>query len=92
MLCAGLEAGSRVGSVQANDIDSHPHLFYTIQQGGNPRHAFRQAGRPPLKLLAIYEYVGVTNLFQYGLGWLPTFSFRIFVKLLLSCFAKFSLN
>ncbi len=37
----GLLAGSRVGSVQANDIDSHPHLIYSLEPEGNPGHAFR---------------------------------------------------
>ena len=33
---AGMEAGSRIGSIQANDIDSHPHLVYAFIQPSNP--------------------------------------------------------
>jgi protocadherin-16/23 len=32
--------GSRIGTIQANDIDSHPHLTYSFLKGGNPLNAF----------------------------------------------------
>ena len=32
--------GSRIGTIQANDIDSHPHITYSFPSGGNPMNAF----------------------------------------------------
>ena len=37
---AGAPVGSRIGTIQANDIDTHPHLEYSFAPSGNPGQAF----------------------------------------------------
>ena len=36
----GVALGSRIGTIQANDIDSHPHITYSFPPGGNPMNGF----------------------------------------------------
>ena len=38
--CAGVLPGTRIGTIQANDIDTHPHISYAFAPGGNPMNAF----------------------------------------------------
>ena len=40
LLLSGVSPGTRIGAIQANDIDSHPHLTYSFSQAGNPMNAF----------------------------------------------------
>ena len=40
MILLGVALGSRIGTIQANDIDSHPHITYSFPPGGNPMNAF----------------------------------------------------
>ena len=40
LILLGVALGSRIGTIQANDIDSHPHITYSFPPGGNPMNAF----------------------------------------------------
>ena len=40
LLLAGVTPGTRIGTLMANDIDSHPHISYRFSEGGNPMNAF----------------------------------------------------
>ena len=35
-----MRPGTRIGTIQANDIDSHPHLTYSFTEPGNPSNPF----------------------------------------------------
>ena len=40
LLLSGVRPGTRIGTIQANDIDSHPHLTYSFTEPGNPGNPF----------------------------------------------------
>ena len=64
-LCVGIEKGSVILEVTANDRDLNPSLNYEFAPGGNPHEAFsvdRYSGKITVARALDHEAVAVYNL------------------------------